>query len=104
MERFEASFRTFPKGGEEFTFSVCGDSQDPRVFKPAAGGFMQWNPRFVIHAGDMVDNGRAHYGELPIVTRWWGTRPTVPVAMLTPAALTWARHSADHFCWAPGWA
>lgn len=51
------SFVPFAAPGEAFTFIAYGDSQDPERHRWVAAGFAQWQPRFLLHVGDMTNNG-----------------------------------------------
>ncbi len=56
-QKCEGTFRTFPEQHEDFVFIACADSQNPSELRRIAACFAQWNPRFIIHAGDMLENG-----------------------------------------------
>lgn len=53
-------FRTFPATNETFSFVVIGDThQNGRVLRSFASNMLACKPAFIMHTGDMVDNGKS---------------------------------------------
>jgi hypothetical protein len=81
----ERSFRTAPSVSSDVTFVVGGDSRTNEIERETVSQAMaKFNPAFVIHSGDMVENGR--YQSLweswftDVHTHWIGNNGlTIPI-------------------------